>query len=230
MKPIRIYMNTYEEALTFIERIRPICSKVYVPDRGDWEWIHYFEHEDIFSATINYVEPVIRLEIIKNNPIKRKEEGVSRMNSAEKQTVLHCLKSMIDEAVCEECPLYGMTGTDHCEKDCVRLAINALEQDPCDDAISRRAVLNYIYNDLGLGDEENGKDVERQMELDESYRYVKSLPPITSQPKQRTGQWEKHERYRIHYCSECGYGHIDEWHDEKHWNFCPNCGAKMGDE
>lgn len=50
------------------------------------------------------------------------------MNSAEKEAVLHCLKSMIDEEVCEECPLYGMTGTDHCEKDCVRLAINALSR------------------------------------------------------------------------------------------------------
>lgn len=48
------------------------------------------------------------------------------MNSADKQAVLHCLKTMIDEEVCEECPLYGTTGTDHCEKDCVRLAINAL--------------------------------------------------------------------------------------------------------
>lgn len=48
------------------------------------------------------------------------------MNSVEKEAVLHCLKSMIDEEVCEECPLYGTTGTDHCEKDCVRLAINAL--------------------------------------------------------------------------------------------------------
>lgn len=48
------------------------------------------------------------------------------MNSAEKEAVLHCLKSMIDEEVCEECPLYGTTGIDHCEKDCVRLAINTL--------------------------------------------------------------------------------------------------------
>ena len=55
------------------------------------------------------------------------------MNSAEKGAVLHCLKSMIDEEVCEECPLYGMTGTDHCEKDCIRLVINALEKEPCDD-------------------------------------------------------------------------------------------------
>ena len=51
------------------------------------------------------------------------------MNSVEKEVVLHCLKSMIDEELCEECSLYGTTGTDHCEKDCVRLAINELEQD-----------------------------------------------------------------------------------------------------
>ena len=66
------------------------------------------------------------------------------MNSVEKETVLHCLKSMIDEEVCEECPLYGMTGTDHCEKDCVRLAINALEQEPCTDAISRQAACSSL--------------------------------------------------------------------------------------
>lgn len=52
------------------------------------------------------------------------------------------------------------------------------KQDPCYDTISRQAVLDYIYNDLGLGDEKNGKDVERQMELERSYKYVKSLPPV----------------------------------------------------
>jgi len=60
-----------------------------------------------------------------------------------------------------------------------------MEQEPCDDAISRSAVLAYIYNNLGLGDEENGNDVERQMELESSYRYVKSLPPVTL--KEKTG-------------------------------------------
>ena len=50
------------------------------------------------------------------------------MTAEEKKNALHCLKAMIDEAVCEECDLYGTTGTDHCEKDCVRVAIKALEQ------------------------------------------------------------------------------------------------------
>ena len=98
------------------------------------------------------------------------------MNSAEKQTVLHCLKSMIDEEVCEECPLYGMTGTDHCEKDCIRLAINALEQEPCEDAISRQAVLDLAKFDGrdGLGSIIHAFDVEQ-------------LPPV--KPAEKVGQW-----------------------------------------
>lgn len=52
------------------------------------------------------------------------------MTKEEKEAALHCLRAMIDEEVCEECPLYGTTGTDHCEKDCVRFAIQALEQKP----------------------------------------------------------------------------------------------------
>jgi len=58
-----------------------------------------------------------------------------------------------------------------------------VEAEPCEDTINRQAALDYIYNDLGLGDEENGKDLERQMELEDSYKYIKSLPPVT--PKHR---------------------------------------------
>ena len=50
------------------------------------------------------------------------------MTREEKENAIHCLKVMIDEEVCEECNLYGTTGTDHCEADCVRVAIEALEQ------------------------------------------------------------------------------------------------------
>lgn len=49
------------------------------------------------------------------------------MTREEKENALHCLKVMIGEEVCEECNLYGTTGTDHCEADCVRVAIEALE-------------------------------------------------------------------------------------------------------
>lgn len=64
------------------------------------------------------------------------------MTREEKKNALHCLKVMIDEEVCEECDLYGTTGTDHCEADCVRVAIKALEQEPCEDVAKER------YEDL----------------------------------------------------------------------------------
>lgn len=48
------------------------------------------------------------------------------MTREDRENVLHCLKVMIDEEVCEKCNLYGTTGTDHCEKDCVRMAIQML--------------------------------------------------------------------------------------------------------
>lgn len=41
---------------------------------------------------------------------------------------IHCIKASIDEEVCEECPVYGQTGTDHCEADACRLAIEALQE------------------------------------------------------------------------------------------------------
>ena len=44
------------------------------------------------------------------------------------QIAIHCLNAIICEEVCEECELYGHTGTDHCEADAVRIAIAALEK------------------------------------------------------------------------------------------------------
>lgn len=90
------------------------------------------------------------------------------MISVEKQTVLHCLKAMIDEAVCEECPIYGTTGTDHCEKDCVRLAINALEQEPKTDYISIDNVMS-VFDDFMCGEvDEDGTNTFLEMLKDKA--------------------------------------------------------------
>ena len=135
------------------------------------------------------------------------------MNSTEKQAVFHCLKSMIDEEVCEECPLYGTTGTDHCEKDCVRLAINALEQEPCEDCVSRSAVL-AIAGDSCL-------DLNSYEDTREFCDEIKELLPVTPQPKM--GRWIEHfdESGKWYECDQC---HTD-WGGSV--NYCPNCGSKM---
>ena len=80
------------------------------------------------------------------------------MTREERENALHCLKVMIDEEVCEECNLYGTTGTDHCEADCVRVAIKALEQEPVIDKI--RAEIDKIY-------EREGNSVDCLNALDE---------------------------------------------------------------
>lgn len=100
------------------------------------------------------------------------------MTKEEKEAVLHCLRAMIDEELCEECPLYGTTGTDHCEKDCVRLAIEELEQEPCEDAISREAVIEHICESRDCyKDECKGRLYKRCHSLE----WVYELPPVNPQ-------------------------------------------------
>ena len=111
--------------------------------------------------------------------------GITRMNSAEKQTVLHCLKSMIDEAVCEECPLYGMTGTDHCEKDCVRLAINALEQEPCTNA--KEEIWKDIPEFEGIYEVSNMGRIRSLSRIVRSGRGNRINPTVILKPA--IGQW-----------------------------------------
>ncbi len=107
----------------------------------------------------------------------------------------------------------------------------ASKVEECEDVISRKAVLDYIYNDLGLGDEENGNDVERQMELAIHYRYVKSLPPVTPQKMGRwITQWNIAHQKEYYFCSECReeFSYDGETGIKMNdYTFCPNCGAKM---
>ena len=91
------------------------------------------------------------------------------------------------------------------------MAIKALEQEPCDDAISREAALRQAINAHKMAQENgfNFKDICEE--------YLNVLPPVT--PKQRTGHWI--ETWLSFWCSECKtqFGGA--------YKFCPNCGAKM---
>ena len=43
---------------------------------------------------------------------------------------LHCMKAYSEyhNEMCEECPIYGETGTDHCFEDALEMTIKALKQ------------------------------------------------------------------------------------------------------
>ena len=107
----------------------------------------------------------------------------------------------------------------------IDLAIKALEQQPCEDCISRQAVIRLVeqYPTI-IGNRCSGLIAD-----------IKHLPSVT--PKPKMGRWIRRdywsegvgmgENYGYYYqCSECkeiiqgGYIKCDD-------KYCPNCGAKM---
>ena len=88
------------------------------------------------------------------------------------------------------------------------MAIKALEQEPCEDAISRDAAIDLI--------------ADFELSMDEVVRGVHALPSVTSQPK--TGHWIK--KGNTLKCPLCGAKGADI-KDDYCFNYCPNCGAKM---
>ena len=49
-----------------------------------------------------------------------------------REIALHCMKSAseLERELCEECPIYGQTGCDHCYEDALQYVIAMLEQEP----------------------------------------------------------------------------------------------------
>ena len=96
-------------------------------------------------------------------------------------------------------------------------AIKALEQQPCDDCISREAVDEYITNLLSgyLYDEERTR-------LEDLTTFIWELPSV--QPTRPTARWiELGNEGLVFKCSLCGNKNTIES------NYCPKCGARMGE-
>lgn len=131
------------------------------------------------------------------------------------------------------------------EHEAVRMAIKALEQEPCTDVISRQAAIDCLNADFTIDGKENMETVVDY--INGAFKQIKALPSVTPQPKM--GQWimkhrtynkvkhytgqdemgETHtisvlERYEVDepYCSKCGKLAGDTSQD-----FCCACGAKM---
>ena len=97
------------------------------------------------------------------------------------------------------------------------LGREALEQEPCDDCISRQAALDLL-----------------QMRLmpKEEYKAIYELPSVTPAP--RIGRWipvgydgyaDGNPVYDWWECSECEWEHTGD--EDTLTPYCPNCGAKM---
>ena len=98
----------------------------------------------------------------------------------------------------------------------IRIAINSLEIDeqyeleyeqiePCEDAISRQAVLEFI-----------GKQIDHSLwAFEKLVNGIKDLPPVDPQ-EPKTGHWKYNK------CDKCSASRPPLFD-----NYCPNCGAKM---
>ena len=82
-----------------------------------------------------------------------------------------------------------------------KLILELLEQEPCENCVSREAVIDLV--------------ADYDLSMDQVVKGIHALPPvIPSRPK---GTWIDDN------CSICGYG-VNPWNKTP---YCPNCGAKM---
>ena len=106
----------------------------------------------------------------------------------------------------------------------IDMAIQALEQEPCEDAISREVTKNALMNRI------NESIVD----------CINAIPPVSVAEK--VGKWKKIESGDKAFpesivCSRCGCenSYISEWDEHnnplskafKTTKYCPNCGCKM---
>jgi hypothetical protein len=101
------------------------------------------------------------------------------------------------------------------------LAIKALEQEPCEDCISRQAAIDGADTIIAR-DTSGNNDVVKAMTAWKSY--VEGLPSVT--PQAKIGHWilvDDCERF-IAKCSECG--RTEDSRMIYKYPFC-HCGAKM---
>ena len=113
---------------------------------------------------------------------------------------------------CEKCDLVMDSAI---LKEAYNMAIKALEQEPCDDVVSRQAVLKIID-----GWYEQNRDTENIEYLIVLITYMDSV-----RPQEQTGHWTNKEFRKEEYvlmgkCSVCGRGRVID-------GFCSYCGCRM---
>ena len=113
------------------------------------------------------------------------------------------------------------------ETDLVYEIVKALQQQSCEDAISRAQAQTELEMNAcryTLAKERDGMGQvewsDQLIKVSDAVDIIRHLPSVTPQPK--TEHWIFDEILdRNYYCSECKSMGVD------YWDYCPYCGARM---
>ena len=101
--------------------------------------------------------------------------------------------------------------------DTLKESIKILEQEPCEDAISRARVVEWL---------QKCTDDSIEHAIDSNIEFIPSVCPT-----ERVGRWIPHEHDQSFCrCSECNICWSKGYVINCHMKYCPYCGAKMESE
>lgn len=152
-----------------------------------------------------------------------KEEGMTREERNNKlKHFITCMKCEVSGKCCDEnCPIQYDAGNMGEIIENLEEISKILEREPCEDAVSRKVVLDMMQMRMGAK---------------ELYKAVYDLPSVT--PARKKGKWIdtdatilNRQGYLVHevICSECNSISYFRTMGNKYIgaNYCPNCGTKM---
>ena len=113
-----------------------------------------------------------------------------------------------NERDCDNCPYNYEQGNMGEQKQALDMAIKVLEEEPCEDCVSRKAVLDLVDADC----EYDGLEVD-----------INDLPSI--RPAHEEGKWIINNMRGTKICNIC-YGTVGL----SDFKYCPYCGAEMESE
>ena len=132
------------------------------------------------------------------------------------------MKCEVSGKVCDEnCPTQYEAGNMGEIIENLEAISEIMEQQPCEDCISRRAMLDGLAS---IAKVKARSDAQKSL-MGRVMFFTERLPSVT--PKEKTAAWvpTDEEPHEIYECNACGWLLYDQ--DRTDFKYCPNCGAKM---